>query len=220
MTQKKSSVKFRDKAWGSSVTDMVDDDVVAPNFSTASSTPTDGESKSSIEDNGYYLFMDVVSTSSCREAIKFVMRENFKKPRQKQLTFVINSPGGSVIDCFALIDTMKGSAIPIHTIGIGSIASCGLLLFMSGKKGKRVLTPNTCILSHQWSWAAWGKEHELFAAQKEFELITERILAHYKKCTGLDEKTIRDVLLPPEDRWLSAKEALKYGICDSIKTVY
>ena len=115
---------------------------------------------------------------------------------------------------------MKGSAIPIKTIGIGMIASCGVLTFMAGKKGRRILTPNTSILSHQYSWGSAGKEHELFARVREFELSTERMLTHYKKCTGLSEKKIREVLLPPEDVWLSSKEAVKYGIADKIVSTY
>ena len=46
------------------------------------------------------------------------------------------------------------------------------------------------------------------------------MIDHYKKCTGLDEENIRKFLLPPEDRWLSAKEAKKLGICDNVKSVY
>ena len=133
---------------------------------------------------------------------------------------MICSPGGQIPECFALIDIMKGSKIPIHTVGLGCIASCGLLLFITGEKGHRVLTPNTSILSHQFSWGNWGKEHELFAQVKEFELSTKRMLDHYKKCTGLNEEEIREHLLPPEDVWLSAKEAKKLGICDNVKSVY
>ena len=140
--------------------------------------------------------------------------------RPKELTLIINSPGGSVHAAFALIDTMKGSAIPIKTVGLGLIASCGILTFMAGTKGRRVITPNTSILSHQYSWGSRGKEHELFATMREFELSSERMLEHYKKCTGLTEKKIREVLLPAEDVWLSAEEAKKYGIADKIVEVY
>ena len=136
------------------------------------------------------------------------------------ITLVINSPGGQVHSAFALIDTMKGSAIPIKTIGLGMIASCGILTFMSGTKGKRFITPNTSILSHQYSWGSAGKEHELFARVREFELSTTRMIEHYKKCTGMSEKKIREVLLPAEDVWLSAKEAVKYGIADKIVSTY
>ena len=59
-----------------------------------------------------------------------------------------------------------------------------------------------------------------FATVKEYELTTNRMINHYKKCTGLSEKKVRDVLLPPEDRWLSAKEAVRYGIADKIVSTY
>ena len=140
--------------------------------------------------------------------------------RPKELTLIINSPGGDVHAAFALIDTMKASGIPIKTVGLGIIASCGILTFMAGTKGKRILTPNTSILSHQYSWGSGGKEHELFARVREFELSSERMVEHYKKCTGMSEKKIREVLLPAKDVWLSAKEAVKYGIADKIKEVY
>ena len=55
---------------------------------------------------------------------------------------------------------------------------------------------------------------------KEFELSTTRMIEHYKKCTGLDEEKIRQHLLPPEDVWLSAKEAKKLNLCDGVKNVY
>ena len=170
--------------------------------------------------SGIYLFMDTVNAETCKEAIEFVLKQNIEKKKQKRLQFMICSPGGAMPDCFALIDIMKGSRIPIHTVGLGCIASCGLLLFITGEKGHRTLTPNTSILSHQFSWGSWGKEHELFAQVKEFELSTQRMIEHYKKCTGLDEENIRKFLLPPEDRWLSAKEAKKLGICDKVKSVY
>ena len=115
---------------------------------------------------------------------------------------------------------MKGSKIPIRTIGMGMIASCGLLMFISGTKGRRILTPNTSILSHQYSWGSYGKEHELFARVKEFDLTTQRLMNHYKKCTGLKEKEIRNKLMPAHDVWLDAKEAKKLGLCDKIRETY
>ena len=133
---------------------------------------------------------------------------------------MINSPGGEVHSAFALIDMMKGSKIPVRTVGLGMIASCGLLTFMSGEKGHRILTPNTSILSHQYSWGSYGKEHELFARVREFELSTERMIEHYKKCTGMDEAGIRKYLLPAKDVWLSAEEAVRYGIADEIRETY
>ena len=170
---------------------------------------------------GHHVFMGEVTQETMKPLIDWIISENFnREKKKKELTLGICSPGGDLNACFALIDVMKGSKIPIRTIGMGMIASCGLLMFISGTKGRRVLTPNTSILSHQYSWGTFGKEHELFAVVKEFDLTTQRMIAHYKKCTGLSEKDIRKYLLPPEDVWLSAKEAKKLGLCDSITATY
>jgi ATP-dependent Clp protease protease subunit len=169
---------------------------------------------------GIHLFMSDVDQSSCKDAIEFILKHNHEKKKKPHLKLMICSNGGDVPEAFALIDVIKASKIPIHTIGLGVIASCGLLIFIAGERGHRILTPNTSILSHQYSWGNWGKEHELFAQVKEFELSTLRMIEHYKKCTGLNEEEVREHLLPPEDRWLSAKEAKKLKICDSIKTIY
>ena len=170
---------------------------------------------------GHHVFMSDVTQESMKPLIDWIIAENFNRHQKKrELTLGICSPGGDLNACFALVDVMKGSKIPIRTIGMGMIASCGLLMFISGEKGRRILTPNTSILSHQYSWGTYGKEHELFAQVKEYDLTTERIVNHYKKCTGLSEKDIRKYLLPPHDVWLSAKEAKKLGLCDKIQSTY
>lgn len=173
-------------------------------------------------ESGIIYFSDHFDSNTTKPVINTIIEKNLlpQKERPKEITLIINSPGGEVHSAFALIDTMKGSAIPIKTVGLGMIASCGILTFMAGTKGRRVITPNTSILSHQYSWGSVGKEHELFARVREFELSTQRMMDHYKKCTGLSEKKIREILLPAEDVWLSAKEAVKYGIADKIVSTY
>ena len=174
----------------------------------------------SVEECGIYLFMDEITDVTCKDVITFIISKNLVKPYPKYLQLVINSGGGDLNSAFAVIDTMKGSAIPIYTVGLGLVASAAFAIFIAGEKGKRVLTPNTSILSHQYSWGTYGKEHELIATTREYELTTQRMINHYKKCTGLTEKKIREHLLPPQDVWLSATQAKKLGICDSVKTVY
>ena len=166
---------------------------------------------------GLTIFMGDVTETTMIPLVEWILASNLSNKPHKELTLGICSPGGDLNACFALIDVMKGSRIPIKTIGMGMIASCGLLMFISGTKGKRILTPNTSILSHQYSWGSYGKEHELFATVKEFELTTKRMITHYKKCTGLTEKLIREKLLPPHDVWLDANQAKKLGICDKIQ---
>jgi ATP-dependent Clp protease, protease subunit len=166
---------------------------------------------------GMYVFMSEVNDETVKPVIEWILIENHvKRKKKKELLLMISSEGGAVDTAFALIDVINSSAIPIKTVGLGTIASSGLLIFLAGAKGRRILTPNTSILSHQYSWGVEGKAHELFAMTKEFNLIQQRMVSHYKKCTSLDEDVIRTKLLPASDVWLSAEEALALGICDSV----
>lgn len=150
------------------------------------------------------------------DAIEFIMEGNFNNVHN-HLTLLVNSHGGFVADGFALVDVMFGSQIPVHTTGIGALASMGLSIFIAGAKGNRILTPNTLIMSHQWAGCRIGKQHELLASVKQDALVTEMVIRHYKKCTGLREKDVRKYLMPPSDVFLSAKEALKLGLCDHVR---
>ena len=187
-----------------------------------SKAPASKPSATDLYSNNVCLLMDDFTPETVRPVIAFILGKNFlpSNERPDHLTLIINSPGGELSSAFALIDIMKGSAIPVHTLGLGQISSCGLLTFLAGAKGHRVLTPNTSILSHQFSWGSHGKSHELVGRVREFEMTNERMLALYKHCTGLTETKIKEVLLPPTDVWLNAQEAVELGIADSIKSTY
>ena len=170
-----------------------------------------------LNDHGIYVFMDDVTPESIRPVVEWILHENHvRKKKLKELLLMVCSNGGNISEAFALIVVMSSSTIPIKTVGLGCIASCGLLIFLAGTRGRRVLTPNTSVLSHQFSWDVGGKAHELFATVKEFDLTQKRMIEHYRKCTGLDDDTIRKVLLPPQDVYLDAEEARQYNICDHV----
>ena len=171
----------------------------------------------SLLEAGMYAFMGPVDTESVKPVVEWILHANYVvKKKKKELLLMICSEGGDLEPAFALIDVMQSSNIPIKTVGLGQISSSGLLIFLAGTPGRRLLTPNTSILSHQFSWGSDGKAHELFATVKEFELTQQRMVRHYQESTGLDEETIKQVLLPPQDMYLSAEEALTYNICDQI----
>ena len=170
-----------------------------------------------LADSGMYVLMGEIDAESVRPVIEWLLYENFvSKKKKKELLLMVCSEGGELPTAFALIDVMRSSLIPVKTVGLGEIGSAGLLIFLAGSQGRRILTPNTSILSHQFSWGSDGKAHELFATIKEFELTHRRMVEHYKTCTGLDEDQIRTVLLPPHDVYLTAEEALALNICDAI----
>jgi ATP-dependent Clp protease protease subunit len=170
-----------------------------------------------LADHGIMVLMGEVNEENVKPVIEWILHENFvRKKKKKELLLMINSDGGNLSDAFALIDVMNTSAIPVKTVGLGVIASAGLCIFISGAPGRRVLTPNTSILSHQFSWHNSGKAHELFATVKEFELTHQRMVKLYQRCTGLDDSAIQKVLLPAQDVYLTAEEALQYHICDAV----
>lgn len=170
-----------------------------------------------LRENGIYVFMDDITAETIKPVVEWILYENHvAKHRKSELLLMICSTGGELQNAFALIDVMNSSTVPIKTVGLGVIASCGLLIFMAGSKNRRILTPNTSILSHQFTWYNEGKAHELFATMREFELTQQRMIDHYRRCTGQDEATIREYLLPAQDRWLNSNEALKLKICDAV----
>lgn len=170
-----------------------------------------------LQEAGMYVFMGEITDEAIRPIIEWILVENHVvRKKKKELLLMICSEGGAMESAFALIDVMRASSIPIKTVGLGSVASSALLIFLAGTPGRRMLTPNTSILSHQYSWGSDGKHHELFAMTKEFGLAQQRMMEHYRVTTGLDEEMIKQRLLPASDVYLSAEEALALGICDFI----
>lgn len=169
-------------------------------------------------EEGIFLFMDNITSETVRPILEWILLENMRpeQDKRKKLTLIMESDGGELSATWCVIDAIRGSQIPIHTIGIGTIASGAFMIFITGDH--RVLTPNTSILSHQYSNGETSmKQHELLAVTKEYELLDERMVQHYKRCLKLSVKKIKELLLPPHDIWLSADEALELGVCDEVK---
>lgn len=162
------------------------------------------------------LLFDEINNQSSRNVCEWILDLTFSANPPSILNLIINSPGGELPSAFAIIDVMASSKIPVRTIGLGEVQSAGLMVFLAGTKGERILTPNTSILSHGYSWGSEGKMHDLIAIQKEFTLTFDRMLSHYKKTTGLGEREIKKRLLSHEDVYLTANEALAFGICDRV----
>ena len=142
------------------------------------------------------------------------------KGETNQIQMIINSPGGSCPAGFSIIDMMEWSRLPIYTTGIGMIASMGLLIFMTGEKGRRVITARTSILSHRFSAFNFGNHSQLIAGRKEEDLEHERILTHYLTYSKIkDRPELEKYLLRDVDTWLSPDEAIEYGLADVIEPV-
>lgn len=133
---------------------------------------------------------------------------------KKDIKLYINSPGGSVYDGLAIIDTMNFIEPDVQTIGIGLQASMGAMLLSSGAKGKRYALPNARIMIHQPSSGTEGKITDQEIALKEGIYLKKRLAEIFAKNTGKDFKTVEKDM--DRDNWMSAEDAKKYGIVDEV----
>lgn len=172
--------------------------------------------------NGVLMLMGEVDDDSVQPIIQGIMEYNLMHPDDQpdHITLFVNTPGGMASSAYHLIDIMKQSPIPVHTIGVGEVASAGVMILMAGEKGNRFVTETTAIMSHQYSRGFGGKEHEIVAAAKEVSLDSARMLMHYKKCTKKTEAYIRRNLLQQSDCYLTPEEAVAHGICDEVVKTY
>ena len=136
------------------------------------------------------------------------------KDPNKDISLYINSPGGSVSAGLAIYDTMNYIKCDVSTICIGMAASMGAFLLSSGKKGKRYSLPNSEIMIHQPLGGFQGQASDIKIQADQIIKIKEklnRILAENtnKPLEQVEKDTDRD-------NYLSAKEALEYGIIDKI----
>ena len=134
----------------------------------------------------------------------------------KDISMYINSPGGSVTDGLAIMDTMNFVKSDVQTIATGLAASMGSVLLSSGTKGKRFALPNSTVLIHQPLGGAQGQQTEIEIAAQEI-LKTRKILNHILADNSGQsfEKLQKDT---DRDNYMTAQEAKDYGLIDEIMT--
>lgn len=133
---------------------------------------------------------------------------------EKDISFYINSPGGSVTAGMAIYDTMKYIKCDVSTICMGLAASMGAFLLSSGTKGKRYCLPNSEVMIHQPSGGAKGQATDI-------KIVADHILRTKEKLNKiLAENTGKDISVIAEDterdNFMTAEEAVEYGLVDKI----
>ncbi len=133
----------------------------------------------------------------------------------KDIFFFINSPGGVVTSGMVIYDAMQMITSPVHTICIGLAASMGSILLSGGTKGKRLIWPSGRVMIHQPSLGGmYGQATDIEITATEIlkiKRMSAEILA--KNCGKTYEQVMKDF---DRDHWMSAKEAVEYGIVDGI----
>jgi len=133
---------------------------------------------------------------------------------EKDIQFYINSPGGSVSDGLMIFDTMNHIKPDVQTICMGMAASMGAFLLAAGTKGKRFILPNAEVMIHQPSGGAQGQTTDIQIAAQHIQRTKDRLNRILSEKTGQPiEQVAKDT---DRDNWMSAEEAVAYGIVDQI----
>ena len=136
---------------------------------------------------------------------------------ERPISIYLNSPGGSFTALTAIYDTMRYIKPDVQTVCLGQAASAAAVLLAAGTKGKRLALPNSRILIHQPATeGGYGQSSDLEIQAREILRIRSLMEAMLAEATGQDvEKVSRDI---ERDKYLTAEEAVEYGIVDAILT--
>ncbi|MBR5976558.1 MAG: ATP-dependent Clp endopeptidase proteolytic subunit ClpP [Clostridia bacterium] len=137
---------------------------------------------------------------------------------EKDISLYINSPGGSISSGFVIYDTMNYIKCDVSTICVGMAASMGAFLLSAGAKGKRFALPNSEILIHQ---PLIGGDHGVTGQATEIKIVADNIIKTREKLNRIlaenTGKSIEQVALDTErDNYMTAEEALEYGLIDKV----
>ena len=167
-----------------------------------------------LKDRIIFLSEDVNNVSASLVVAQLLFLES--EDPDKEISLYINSPGGSITDGMAIVDTINYIKCPVSTICVGMAASMGAVLLASGEKGRRFATPNSEILIHQplISGGLSGQTTEIKIHADHMVRTREKLNKFLSERTGQSLETIEKDT--ERDNYMSAEEALKYGLIDGI----
>ncbi|WP_106796466.1 ATP-dependent Clp protease proteolytic subunit [Rhizobium sp. H4] len=155
---------------------------------------------------------DTVSALVCAQLL-FLEAENPHKP----INLYINSPGGVVTSGLAMYDTMRFIRAPVHTLCMGTARSMGSFLLMAGEPGGRAALPNASILIHQPSGGFQGQASDMLIHTEEILKTKQRMTRLYAEHCGRSYEDFERGM--DRDRFMTAEEALEWGLIDRILKV-
>ena len=135
------------------------------------------------------------------------------------IKFLISTFGGNAVDMFGIYDTvnmLKESGIEIHTVGSGKVMSAGVLLLASGTKGKRTIGKNCRVMVHPVVGGAHGPSHDIQNEVEEILQTQKQYVECLAKETKLSVSRLNKLISEKRNIYLSAEEAIKFGIADKI----
>lgn len=132
--------------------------------------------------------------------------------------FIISTPGGILSEMLSIYDVMNDikKDMEIHTIGLGKVMSAGVPLLAAGTKGKRLIGKNCRVMIHSINGGAFGNMQEFRVESKEMEYMQEQYNKVLLENCDMTEKELKKLLNKGINTYLTAEEAIKYGIADKI----
>lgn len=160
------------------------------------------------------VFVDGEITDATADLVVAQMLFLESENPEKDISIYINSPGGSVTAGLAIYDTMQYVKCPVQTICLGQAASMGAFLLVGGSKGKRFALPSSRVMIHQPWGGVEGQESDISVQAKEILRLKDLTIKQFAYHTG---KKIDEIARDMErDFYMSADDALKYGIVDKV----
>lgn len=162
---------------------------------------------------------DAVDSDTAEDLIRKIWYLELTHPG-KPIVFVINSPGGAVDSGFAIWDQVKMITSPVTTLVTGLAASMGSILSLCASPGRRFATPHARIMIHQplLSGVIKGQATDLEIQAREMIKTRNGLIDIYVEATGKDFATIEKAI--DRDTWMTAKEALEFGLLDRVVTSF
>ena len=178
-------------------------------------------SASHVEDNRIHFSEDIncESMSELKSNLRsrrklLTMKQNYRLEEDIPIYLYLNTPGGSVYDALAVVDTITQLKVPVYTVVEGLVASAGTLLSLSGQK--RFIQPNAYMLIHEIRSSCWGRMSEITDEYENLSKMTKQLIEFYVKNTSMNKKEVTKVLT--KDITWDAKECIGKGVVDEILT--
>lgn len=166
-------------------------------------------------DNSRIVFLhgDVTEHSIANVIAQLLHLANISR---SPIHLVVSTYGGSVDEMFSLYDTIRFLPCPVHTVALGKVMSAGVLLLASGVKGKRLMGASARIMMHSVISGSYGNVFELENHTKEHRRLQDLMIKALMKETKMSKKQVEEIMLKKLDYYISAEEAIKFGIVDKI----
>lgn len=180
--------------------------------SSSSSASTD-----QLRQKGIYYITGDIDNDSLLEIHQDILLKHLNPDWKDDIQVIVNSPGGSMPEGWALIDLLNWVRMDVRTIGIGFCASLGAILLASGTRGKRVISQNTAVMVHGPSiYGLQGNKQELVNAMKDVDFEYNRHVKFWTEHSNYTEEQVKKQLLDGQDRFYLPDEAIKLGLADIV----